>query len=121
MQDMEDRVMGTGRWAGRPLASYAFKWLSDDLANRVIQQHIEQNWEAVRLSLSRTGRYEALFDVGKMVGEGYYNGSSYTSAARKAVKGETSWVQIRLEVDDASGKPVVITAYPTKKFPERGK
>ena len=31
MQDMEDRVMGTGRWAGRPLASYAFKWLSDDL------------------------------------------------------------------------------------------
>lgn len=115
MQDMEDRVMGAGRWAGKA-ESFAYKWISDDLADRTIQEYIEKNWERIREALARDEAFRASFDTGHLVGRGYYNQNiSIPGAQRLAVKGETSWVQIVILLDP-SGKPFVLTAFPKGSF-----
>ncbi|WP_168733683.1 hypothetical protein, partial [Deinococcus sp. Arct2-2] len=116
MSDMQDRVMGVGRWAGQPPASFAYKWVDDHLANRVIQQHIEQHWEEIRLALKEKELYKASWDEGELVGRGYYNKNvALPNTPRTPVIGETSWVQLTILLD-TSGQSYILTAFPKGSF-----
>lgn len=114
--DMQNRVMGVGCWAGQPPASFAFKWVDDHLANRVIQQHIEAHWEEIRLALREQETYSASWDQGELVGRGYYNKNvALPNTPRTPVIGEASWVELTILLDTNS-QPYILTAFPKGSF-----
>jgi Domain of unknown function (DUF4157) len=120
LSDMRDRVMGIGRWAGSP-QHFAYKWIDESTANKIIREHMQSDWEKIRECIARTGAYDHTWDTGKRTGDGFFNSnyragesgvSGGASLPRIPVRGETSWVTIRLRLDPVTNQIYVLTAFP---------
>jgi hypothetical protein len=84
-------------------------------------EHVQVNWGQIRESLARTSIYDYTWDTGKIAGEGFYNANYRAGEAgvpggatlpRNPVQGQTSWVTVRLRVDQVTNKIYVLTAFP---------
>ena len=122
LQDLMDRVLGQGRWTKRE--NFSYKWVDESTANRIVNEYIQEHWEAIRQAIAQSGRYEDFWNSGNKTGEGYYNenymsqqsGASTTALPPKPVFGETSWVKLRLEFDKNTKQIFIVTAFPMGKF-----
>jgi hypothetical protein len=120
--DLKDRVLGIGRWT-QP-QSFSYKWISESIANRVIRQHITDNWTKIRESIAKDLKYDATWDSGSKSGVGFYDknyqshlsGVSPVRLAPDPVLGETSWVTLRIRFDPVTKKIYVLTAFLAGKF-----
>lgn len=84
--------------------------------NRTVNDYIQRNWEQIRsdIVLNNTNRYEATFDAGRAVGEGFFNRGQGGIGPRQAMYHQTSLVTVTIEL--VPGNPpsfVVVRAYPS--------
>ena len=109
---VEGRIYGDPPW-GHP-ENWSYKWTDPSTMNRTVNEHVRQNWEAIRSDLALRGRYSGGFDAGHRVGEGYYNAGMYGAGLRDAQYTATSLVVVRIRLVPGSDppEPFVITAFP---------
>ena len=111
-RSIEGRVTDTHPgWAER--ANSSFKWISDAVMNRVINDYLRANWERIRTNLALDGRHADAFDAGGLTGEGFVNSNMGGNGPPNPVYGRTSLVRIVVFLDP--GPPAgffVYTAFP---------
>jgi hypothetical protein len=109
---IEGRIMGDPPW-GDP-ANFSYRWLNEPVMNRVINEYIRGNWDAIRSDLALDGVHEATFDQGNAVGEGFYNSNQGGMGPRNPVYHVTSNVTITIRMVPGSNPPAiyVVRAYP---------
>jgi hypothetical protein len=93
---VEGRIYGDPPW-GDP-QNFSYKWIDEPTMNRVVNNYLRNNWEAIRSDLALNGRHEATFDSGNLAGEGFSNSSFGTPNPPNAVYSRTSVVTITLEL-----------------------
>ena len=106
---IEGRIYGDPPW---PRAEkYSYKWHDPGTMDRVVEQYLQENWEAIRAELAADETYTRTFDVGQAVGEGFFRSGS--NAAPRAVYGQTSLVTVTIEITPGqSATPFIITVFP---------
>jgi hypothetical protein len=89
--------------------------------NRTINDYIQSNLDEICWKLATERQFKVTFDAGKLVGEGYYNEGQGGFGPRNAKYGQTSYVELRLKLDQTEPmKIIVVTAYPSAKPPVKG-
>ncbi|WP_129840301.1 hypothetical protein [Streptomyces sp. RFCAC02] len=116
---IEGRIYGDPPWRGAENRS--FRWISESVMNRTINDHIRDNWDDIRseLALSDRNTYRKTFDAEHLVGEGFYNEGMYRPGhPRVARYVQASEVTITLRL--IPGTPphfFLLTAFPTFTSP----
>jgi hypothetical protein len=70
-RSIEGRLHGDQPWEKAMYASGKFNSIAE--VNKLINEHIQQNWSEIRTALSKDGSYAKTFDAGKAIGKGFYN------------------------------------------------
>ena len=109
---IEGRIHGDAPWTRAE--NFSYKWKDKATMNRTVNEYIQNNWEQIRSDLALKGRYEADFNAGKAVGEGYFNSGQGGVGARQSVYHQTSNVKITIELVPNSNpaEMYIIRAYP---------
>jgi hypothetical protein len=123
LSDLEARIYGNPPW---PRAeNWSYKWLDESTMNRTVNEYLEANWDTIRSDLATTGFHEQRFNVGRVVGEGYYNANrgmpsdqlhpGFPAGPRSAAYGQTSMAEITIRPHPAGDprKLVVVRAFPS--------
>jgi hypothetical protein len=108
---LEGRIYGDPPWPQR--ANWSYKWLDESVMNRAVNEHIRANWDLIRQSLAVDGTYEATFDTGNAVGEGFFNENIARPQPPNAVYHQTSNVTLTLRL--IPGNPptfFIVRAFP---------
>jgi len=95
-------------------ASFSFKWIDEPTMNRVVNNYLINNWEAVRTDLAVNKGHEVTFNHNNLVGEGFFNYAYGTPGQSNAGYTRTSIVTITLELIPGSDPPAfnIIRAFP---------
>ena len=109
---IEGRITGDPPW-GDP-ANFSYKWIDEPTMNRVVNEHLRANWEKIRSDVAVNGRYEATFNQGNLVGEGFFNQSFGTPEPARPVFSQTSTVTITIDLAPGRNPPAIriIRAFP---------
>ena len=102
---VQGRVHGDPPW-GNP-QNWSYKWTNDATMNRVVNDYVSRNWEAIRSDVATGRPHEAHFNVGNAVGEGFYNSGMMGTGPRVSVYHRTSYVTITIELVPGSVPPRV--------------
>lgn len=108
---IEGRIYGDPPW--RNAENFSYKWIDDSTMNRTINDYIEKNWDTIRWELANNQQLTVTFDAGKAIGEGFYNKNQMGLGISQAEYGQTSYVTLRLKLDQIEPQKVVVeTAFP---------
>lgn len=66
--------------------------------NRVINEHIQSNWDLIRSDLSVDSRCDVTLDMGRLIGEGFYNLGQTGIGPWNAVYSQTSYMTITVRL-----------------------
>lgn len=111
IKTIEGRIYGDIGWSKAENSS--FKWKSDSIMNKTVNEYVQQNWEQIKYDLAINGKHSANFNVNKAIGEGFFNPNQGTTGARTSAFTETSLVRITIKLkSDSPADFVVITTFP---------
>jgi hypothetical protein len=71
LRTIEGRLYGNPPW--NATANWSYRWRTSSVMNDTINTYLKANWGAIRSELAAEGTFEATFDVGQAVGEGFFN------------------------------------------------
>jgi hypothetical protein len=111
IKTIEGRIYGDVGWTSAEKNS--FKWKSDFVMNRTVNEYVETNWTKIKEDLAFNGEHVASFDTKKAIGEGFIN-ESLNTATPVSRYAQTSYVKVILELKP--GNPpsfIVTTSYPS--------
>lgn len=112
IKTVEGRIYGDTGWSRAE--NNSFKWKSDSIMNRTINEYVETNWTKIKEDLAINGEHVASFDTKKAVGEGFINESLSKTTTPVSRYAQTSYVKVIFELKP--GNPpsfIVITSYPS--------
>ena len=109
---IEGRIYGDAPWKREE--NWSYQWIDEPTMTKTVRDYVRENWETIRSDLALAAEHESSFDVGHLVGRGYYNSGMTGIGPRAAQYGETSLVRIRIKLVPGSHPPVpyVVTAFP---------
>ncbi|XVU27043.1 hypothetical protein ACQPZJ_08380 [Actinoplanes sp. CA-054009] len=113
IRTVEGRIYGDDPWG--KTENKSFKWDDPTIMTREVNEHVQQNWEAIRSDLAMKGLYEGTYEAGHRVGHGYYNSGMFGFGPRQAEYATVSRVVIRIRLAPGSDppEPFVVTAFPS--------
>lgn len=112
IKTVEGRIYGDTGWSRAE--NNSFKWKSDSIMNRTINEYVETNWTKIKEDLAINGEHVASFNTKKAVGEGFINESLSKTTTPVSRYAQTSYVKVIFELKP--GNPpsfIVITSYPS--------
>lgn len=110
-KSIEGRIDGLPPWPSRVNSSY--KWLNDQVMNKVVNDYLQVHWEEIRVDLALNSRHAKAFDAQRKIGEGFFNEGMYGTGPRRAKYSTTSLVRILVVLDGGSPpRYFVYTTFP---------
>jgi hypothetical protein len=112
LRTIEGRIYGDSPW--RHAQNWSTRWIDTATMQRVIRTHVQEHWDTIRSDLAVDTYYEASFNAGHLVGEGYMNRGYGGSGPPAAEYFRTNLVRIviRLAPGTDPPEPYVVTAFP---------
>ncbi|MFI5955229.1 hypothetical protein [Cryptosporangium sp. NPDC051539] len=110
VKTIEGRIYGD--WPWRRKVNRSYQWTDVRTIDREVNAQLRRNWETIRIDLAARHFAESIFDVGRRVGRGYYNGGMYEASARRACYAETDLFLVRLRLAPDSAVPFVLSTFP---------
>ncbi|MFY1651812.1 zeta toxin family protein [Solwaraspora sp. WMMB762] len=110
---IEGRIYGDPPWPGRE--NFSYRWLGPSTMNRTINEYLQQNWAAIREDLALNRYHKNVINMGRAIGEGFYNRTGYQPGQPVARYHVTSMMSITLRMVPGSDPAqfFIITVFPT--------
>jgi hypothetical protein len=111
---IEGRIYGDPPW--KTPKNFSYKWMDEPTMDKTINDYIQTNWDDICWELAKNWSFNRTFDAGKLVGEGFFNESQVASSPRSAKYGQTSYVTLRLKLDQSEPpRLILVAAFPAGK------
>jgi hypothetical protein len=114
VKSIEGRIFGDTGWPDSEPNS--FKWISDAIMDRTVNDYLRDNWDQVRSDIATNGQHSANFNAGGgAVGEGFFDPNQTFPGPRNPVAAFMRTSLVRITIRLIPGPPpdfFILTTFP---------